>query len=348
MSPVKIKSSLCDMLGIDYPIIQAGMGPFNTSKLAAAVSNAGGLGTVSIPGDQDPVGDPKTLVGYLHQVKKDTGRNFAVNTPIASERTSPKLVLETHDAMIKAVCEAKAKDSELRKRLVLFITSGGNPTNHHKMIKDAGFLHFHVCGSVRHALLCERLGLDGVIASGYEMGGHTHLADRAIHTFILVPSIAQAITKPVVASGGICDARTFVAALAMGAAGVQMGTRFITTKECDFHENYKKFIVDAGEYSDIVFPSFIAPARGLKSPAVYKLIEAQQKVERGELDPTVKAKMLEEILRKGEQEGDMVEGAVAAGQVSSRINSIVTAKEVIDTIIEGSGKVIQELQQKIM
>jgi len=193
MTKVKIKSPLCEILGIEYPIIQGGMGPLDTSNLAIAVSNAGGLGTVSIPGDHGYEKDAEKLVGYLHKVKRGTEKNFAVNTPIASERSSPKEVLETHDLMIKAVCEAKRKDPELRKRLVLYITSGGNPTSQHKMIKEAGFLHFHLAGSVRHAILCEKLGLDGVIASGYEMGGHTHLGGRTVHAFILVPSVARAV-----------------------------------------------------------------------------------------------------------------------------------------------------------
>ena len=345
MTPVKIKSQLCEMLGIDYPIIQAGMGPYNTSRLAAAVSNAGGLGTVSIPGSTDPVREANKIVEYLHQVKKDTDRNFAVNTPIASEKASPKHVLETHDAMIKAAIEAKKNDPELKKRLVLYITSGGNPTNHHKMIKDAGFLHFHVVGSVRHAIACEKLGVDAVIPSGYEMGGHTHLADRAIHTFVLVPAVAQAVKIPVVASGGICDARTFVASLAMGAVGVQMGTRFICTKDCEFHENYKKFVVDAGEYSDIVFQSYIAPGRSLKNPATYRVIEAHEKVKRGELGVQEYTEALELGLWKGEQEGDTVDGIVVAGQVSSRISDMPTAKEVIDSIIRESAVIIKEMQQ---
>ena len=347
MTLTKIKSPLCDMLGITYPIIQAGMGPFNTSKLATAVSDAGGIGTVSVKYLMDPVEATRTIVEHLHYVKDHTNKNFAVNTPIASEKTSPKEVLDNEDAIIKAVLEAKQKDPELKKRLVLYITSGGDPTRHHKMIKDAGLFHFHLAGSAKHAKRVEELGLDGVIASGYEMGGHTHLAGKAIHTFVLVPSVVQTVKIPVIACGGVCDAETFAAALAMGAAGVQMGTRFITTNECDFHENYKKYIVDAGEYSDIVIQSVISPARCLKSAGAYKAIELQEVKAKGEMTEQEKSQILEELLRRAEEEGDTENALVAAGQASSRINSIQTVKEVIESMVDGAGKIIKELQQKI-
>ena len=342
-----IRTKLCDMLGIEHPIIQAGMGPFDTTDLAAAVSDAGGLGTISIPYSTGPEIGAKTVVEHLHKVQRNTDRNFAVNTPIGSDKTSTKLVHDTFEAIIDAVVKEKEKDPDLRRRLVLYITSGGNPERHYKKIKEAGFIHFHVVASARHAKAAEKLGLDGVIASGYEMGGHTHLADRAIHTFILIPSVAQAVKIPVVASGGICDAATFAASLALGAVGVQMGTRFMVTKECDFHENLKKAVLDAGEYSDIVVPSFISPARSLKTPGAYKIIEAQKKVETGEFDYEEKTKMVDDALRLAEDKGDIENGLVGAGQNSSRINEIKTVQEVIDSMTEGAEKIIQELQENL-
>lgn len=342
----KIKTPLCEMLGIEYPILQAGMGPLDTTDLAAAVSSAGGLGVVSVPYSAGAEVGAKTIVKYLHKVKGNTDKNFAINTPIGSEKALSKEALDAFDSIIDAAVKEKQKDPELRERLVLYITSGGNPGRHHQKIKDAGFMHFHVVGSARHARAMESLGLDGVVASGYEMGGHTHLTDRSIHTFVLVPSVAQAVKIQVVASGGICDAATFVGALAMGAVGVQMGTRFITTKECEFHENYKTYITDAGEYSDIVVPCFIGPARVLKSQGAYNSMEAQAKADRGELSHEEKLKVMVEAWTVAQDKGDL-SGLMAAGQVSSRIRDISTVKEVIDSTMQGAVKIIRELQLRI-
>ena len=135
--------------------------------------------------------------------------------------------------------------------------------------------------------------------------------------------------------------------MALGAVGVQMGTRFMVTKECDFHENLKKAVLDAGEYSDIVVPSFISPARSLKTPGAYKIIEAQKKVETGEFDYEEKTKMVDDALRLAEDKGDIENGLVGAGQNSSRINEIRTVQEVIDSMIEGAEKIIQELQENL-
>jgi NAD(P)H-dependent flavin oxidoreductase YrpB (nitropropane dioxygenase family) len=341
-----IRTELCELLGIEYPIIQAGMGPFCTVNLAVAVSNAGGMGTVSIPYGAGVTPDVarKTVVEHLHRVKRLTNKNFAVNTPIGSETTTPKDVRDLLASIIEAVVEEKQRDPELKKRLVLYITSGGNPKEFVKKIKDAGFLHFHVVGSVRHAKKVEAMGLDGVIASGYEMGGHTHLADRAVHTFILVPAVVEAVKIPVIASGGICDGRTLAAALALGASGVQMGTRFIATKECEFHENYKKFIVEAGEHSDTIVPSFIGPARVLKNEAVKKLLEEEkEELRRG---VTVeKAALIDKLLKRAEQEGDVINGVVAAGQVASRIKDIPSVEELIKRIVSDAARIIKDLQR---
>ncbi len=348
MVKTKIKSPLLDMLGIDYPIIQAGMGPFSTKSLAAAVSNAGGLGTVSVPTSHEPEFGAKMVIEHIHEVQRTTDRNFAVNTPVGSAKASVGLIFDTFDAIINAVVNEKKKDPDLRKRLVLYITSGGNPTRYHEKIKDAGFIHFHLVGSVYHAKRMEELGVDGVIASGYEMGGHTHLADRAIHTFVLVPAVVQAVKIPVISSGGVCDAATLAASLALGAVGVQMGTRFIATKECDFHENYKRAIIEAGEFSTIVIPSFIAPARQLKNPAAYEIIEAEKKVERGELDPGEKAQMVDDAFKIVQEKGDVERGVLGAGQCCGRVNDLLTVKEVIDSTVEGAAQILRRLHSELI
>lgn len=204
-------------------------------------------------------------------------------------------------------------------------------------------LHFHMIGAVRHAKKAEELGMDGVMASGYEMGGHTHIADRTTHTFVLVPSVAQALQIPVIASGGICDANTLAAALALGAAGVQMGTRFIATQECEFHDQYKQAILDSQEWGTIVIPSMLGPGRHLKTSFTYEVIEMQKKVEKGEMDLTEKVQMVQDAQALAEDEGDVERGLMLAGMCSARINNIPTVKELIESIIEGAAQDINRL-----
>jgi NAD(P)H-dependent flavin oxidoreductase YrpB (nitropropane dioxygenase family) len=336
---ISVRTELCDLLGIKYPIIQAGLGPYCTVNLAAAVSNAGALGTVSIPGmTVGPELGAKRIREYVHAVKKSTKNNFAVNTPVGEH--VPEIMLETTDAYINTVLEERENDPELKRRLVLYITSAGSPARYHEKIKDAGMLHFHVVPSAYHAKKMEKMGLDGVIASGYEAGGHTHISNRAVHTFVLIPSVTDAVKIPVVAAGGMCDAKTLVAALALGAKGIQMGTRFLVTKESDFHPNYKKFIVEAGEWSDMVAPGVYGPARCLRNKGAEELIriEAEGSLHEEELN-----KLKDERLWASERDGDMVNGLIGAGQVSSRINSTPSVSEVIENIMSEATEIIKKL-----
>ncbi|MFQ5820840.1 MAG: NAD(P)H-dependent flavin oxidoreductase, partial [Candidatus Heimdallarchaeota archaeon] len=302
-----IKTEICDLLGIKYPIIQAGMGPHNTVNLAIAVSNSGAMGTVSIPGmAMGPKNAAKKFREYLHTVKKHTKNNFAVNTPVGEN--VPENVYKTSEAFVRTVIEEKEKDPELNRRLKLYITSAGNPARYVKKIKDAGMLHFHVVASAYHAQKVEKLGLDGVIASGYEAGGHTHLPERTIHTFILIPQVVEAVKIPVIAAGGVCDAKTFVAALALGAKGVQIGTRFIATKESELHNNYKEFIDRAGEWSDMVIPGVYGPLRCLKNRGAEDIIKM---VEASSLSEEDLAKYKDEQLLLSQKDGNMDMGLVA-------------------------------------
>ena len=338
MAKAKIKSPLLDMLGIDYPIIQGGMGPFGTVNLAAAVSNAGGMGTVSIAR-----GGYREVIEHLHKVQKTTDRNFAMNTVIGSRSYSEKGLIEGGEETIDAVLRERESDPDLRERLVLYITSGGDPSAVHPRIADAGMLHFHMVASLRQAQKVEEIGMDGVMASGYEMGGHTHRADRTTHTFVLVPSVAQAVSIPVCAAGGVCDGATFAAALALGAAGVYMGTRFIATKECDFHELYKEAIVDSAEHGTVVIPSLLGPARHLNTPYTSVVIEAEQRMERGELSQSEKTALVVEGHSLAEETGDRERGLFLCGMCSSRIDGVMTVKELIDSMVDDAAQIINQL-----
>ena len=342
--PSLIKTELCDLFGIKYPLIQAGLGPYNTVNLAIAVSNSGAMGTVSIPGMAiGPKKATEKIKEYVYTVKAHTKNNFAVNTPVGEN--VPNIVLKTSVAYVNTVLEEKERDPELKKRLKLYITSAGNPARYVKKIRDAGMLHFHVVASAYHAKKIENLGLDGVIASGYEAGGHTHPIERAIHTFILIPQVVEAVKIPVIAAGGVCDAKTFVAALTLGAKGVQIGTRFMATQESDLHNNYKEFIAKSGEWSDMVVPGVFGPARCLKNRGTEDIIHIE---ESRSLTEEELAKYKDEKLLLSQKDGDIVCGLVASGQVASRIHDIPSVSAVIERIMKESAVLIQKMQKVVV
>lgn len=328
-----IRTELCNMLDIKYPIIQAAMGPFCTNKLAVAVSNAGALGTISITqmtSDPDMAGE-KTLEN-INYVKKHAKNTFAVNTPVG------KLIEPMANRIIEVTIEEREKDPKLKKQLKAFITSAGDPTLYTKKLHDAGLLHFHVAPSVYHAKKTEKAGADAVIASGFEAGGHTH--SRPVHTLILVPEVAKSIKIPVIAAGGFCNAEGLVSALAAGAVGIQMGTRFIATEECDFHPKYKEAVVKAGEWDTVVVPGVLGPARVLRN----KLIEEFEKKGASGVSEWELAKLKDLALLKAMEDGDIESGALPAGMVAGSIHEILTVKEVIEEIIRGAEKILKNLK----
>src|SRR5262245_61617536 len=241
------------------------MAPFGTVRMAAAVSEAGGIGSISMP---SLVGDPDeacaVLRSHIAEVAALTTKKFAVNIGVGLDKESGK-PLSTADALVDAVCEG-AQDSRYAGRLAMLTTSGGSPEPWAERIRAAGLIHVHKVGSTRQALKAQEIGVDAVIASGYEMGGHTH--HSPVHTFVLVPNVTAAVDIPVVLSGGARDGRTLAAALALGAEGVAMGTRFIVTEENDWNDAYKQRIIEAGEGEDTLFPAWFAPARGLQGPGI--------------------------------------------------------------------------------
>jgi NAD(P)H-dependent flavin oxidoreductase YrpB (nitropropane dioxygenase family) len=329
-----IRTVLCDMLDIKYPIIQAAMGPFCTNKLAVAVSNEGALGTISITQmTSDPeVAGEKTREN-INFVKQRTKNTFAVNTPIG------KLIEPMANRIMEVVIEEREKDPRLKRQLKVFITSAGDPTPYTKKLHDAGLLHFHVAPSVYHAKKTEKAGADAVIASGFEAGGHTH--SKPVHTLVLVPEVAKSVKIPVIAAGGFCNAEGFVAALAAGAVGIQMGTRFIATQECDFHPKYKEAIVKAGEWDTTVVPGVLGPARVLRN----KLIEEFEKRGASGIPEWELAKLKDLALVRAMEEGDIEHGALPAGMVAGSIHEILTVKEVIEGIMQGAQRILERLEK---
>ncbi|MGK2876041.1 MAG: NAD(P)H-dependent flavin oxidoreductase [Nocardioides sp.] len=235
-----------ELVGIEHPIVQEGMGPHKTVALAAAVSNAGGMGTISMPGmSQVPSEGAAIMRSHIADCAKLTDKPFAVNVPVGTDDTGK--VLPITEAYINAVIAAREADDKVGRQLKVLTTSAGFPGAFAARIKDAGLIHQHKVGSTRQAIKAEDAGADVIIASGYEMGGHTH--HSPVHTFVLLPNVTAAVSVPVLLSGGARDGRTLAAALALGASGVAMGTRFIASADnTDWHPSVAQFIVDAREH----------------------------------------------------------------------------------------------------
>jgi enoyl-[acyl-carrier protein] reductase II len=205
------------LVGIDHPIVQEGLGPFTTAKLAAAVSSAGGLGTVSMPGmPVDINAGARLLIQHIEQCASLTGKVFAVNIPVGADARGN--VLPFTDVYIRAVLAARERDSGLAAQLRVLTTSAGFPGKYIQLIKDAGMIHQHKVGSTRQAVKSAEAGTDVIIAAGFEMGGHA--PSKAVHTYVLVPSSTEVVDVPVLLTGGARDGRGLAAALAMGAEGV--------------------------------------------------------------------------------------------------------------------------------
>jgi enoyl-[acyl-carrier protein] reductase II len=317
------KTRLCDLLGIEYPIIQGGMVWIANAELAAAVSNAGGLGLISPTAGMNPNDDQiENLKRQIEIAKGLTSKPFGVNLPIMN---NPDI-----EALVDVCIKAKVK---------VTVTAAGNPALYTGRFKEAGIKVLHLVAAVRHAQSAEKRGVDAVIAEGYEAGGHNGLDE--LTTLSLVPQVADAVAIPVVAAGGIADARGIVAALALGAEGVQMGTRFVATLECAAHQNFKNAIVKAGDTDTAITGRKIGPTRILKNDIATKI-----------LDMEAAGASVQELLafigsgrsRMGQFEGDLVNGEAYCGSIAGMIKEIKSVAEVMRDIIESYDKIIAGLK----
>ena len=301
-----MKTRICDLLGIEYPIIQGGMAWVATHELAAAVSEAGGLGIIGAGGA------PASWVHeQIRQAKKATDKPFGVNLMLMNPEA---------DQIAQIIAEEKVK---------VVTTGAGNPGKYIQMWKDAGVKVIPVVASVALAKLMERGGADAVIAEGMESGGHIGKAT----TMTLVPQVADAVEIPVIAAGGIGDGRGFAAAMMLGAEAVQMGTRFVTAKECTVHENYKQKIIKAKDIdSEVTGMANGHPIRVLRN----QMTKAYLKMEKEGASLEELEKMTLGSLRKAVVEGDVASGSVMAGQISGLIKKEETCKEIILDVMQGA------------
>lgn len=349
---------LNEKLGIKHPIIQGGMGPYSTNRLATAVANAGGLGMISLIGmgvqhsAVTPV-DPKVVFGegttaeYLERsfsfVRDETAKSggiFGVNCPVAAE------FIEAAKKLIVGTIEIRARDPVLRRRLRVLITSAGDPLPWEETIRATDLLWFHVIPSVYHLRRAEKAGVDAVIASGHESGAH--VSWQPVHSMVLIPGVVDATSLPVIAAGGICDGRTVAAALALGAVGVQMGTRFIATQECDFWDVWKRAVLASSERDTLVGRGMFGPMRFIANPASLKLVEKTAslspdffKGQPVDLDPRMIEFEREGFLKliQNDEEGSLILG----GEASGRIDDLPTVEELMDRIIADASEILRSL-----
>ncbi len=344
----RIHTELCDIVGIQHPIIQGGMGPYKTQDLAIAVSNAGALGIIScigmaasllpeaapIDGERLFGSDPPAVIleKSIEAATKKTrssGGVFGVNVPVASE------FILASKMFIEQTIESCRSNSDTERSLRVIITSAGNPKPW-SVLKDEGFIWIHVVPSVYHAKKAEAAGADVIVASGHE--GGAHVSWDPVHSMVLVPAVAKAVKTPVVGAGGFCDGSTLAAALCLGAVGVQMGTRFIATKESDFEPMWKQAILDREERQTLVGRGIFGPMRFLRNrraeEIVTRTLEDLPSFYLGEpLDSNEKILKLEQtgfndLLDKKDDTALMF-----GGEVSGRISKLPAVKELIDQII---------------
>jgi len=365
-----IKTKMCELLGVKHPIIQAGMGPFSNNRLCIAAANAGALGLMStsgiVPSNRDFQPDifrqwaetagadiedamETVLCKALDRAcenTKESGGVFGLNIMVSD------MLKEDAAKLIDTAIEYRKKHPDAGERFKVIFTSAGDPLPWGDKIKGAGFKWLHVIPSVKGALRCQKAGVDLVVASGHEGGFHTSW--EPVHSMVLLPAVVEALAEsgtPVAGAGGFCDGRSLAAALALGAAGIQMGTRFLATEESDFAPLWKQGIVEAGDRGTLVARGFVGPARWIKTATS----KAHQK-NTLELTPelfldtpgpvTEGALKLMDDENKGisaVNEGDRENAMYAGGECAQRVNDTPKVKDMVDEIINDAERMINNL-----
>lgn len=364
------KTEICEMLGIDYPIIQAPMGPLLTTNLAAAVTNAGGFGTISHSGtisilkEKEPevlemykeflgLGDIEKMsemigpidespIGELKKVVEMTDGPIGVNVRVAEEQVDSKYLID-------AIIEEKENHPQLKDQLVAVITSAGDPKQYTDRLHDAGLKVIHVVPSVYHAEKAKEAGVDAVVASGHEAGGH--IAWEPVHTSVLLPAVVDAVGDelPVLSAGGWCDGRGLAAIFAMGGQAIYMGTRFICTQESDFSQEYKEALLDSEERETIVAPCVLGTARYMKNKYSQNLKKIMDRTEEkpGEINPEALEYEKENLnFKKSYIDGETEKNVVFSGEVQGRLKDIPKVEDLIQNILEQAEKIIKEMPEK--
>jgi len=366
-----IKSRLCDLVGIKYPIIQAGMGPFSNNNLCVASANAGVLGLLSTSGlfnkqdqpwvynafvdsgeanrDDDMATALAKVLKRTYRLTKDKGGIFGINVMVSAE-----LVRYSH-IMIDTAIRVLEESPDMKKNFKVIFTSAGDPVGWKDKIKNAGFTWMHVVPSVKGALRCKKAGVDVIVASGHEGGFHTSW--EPVHSMILLPAVVEAVSDEktlVCGAGGFCDGKTLAAALTLGADGAQMGTRFLATQESDFHQIWKEGVVEAGDRGTLVARGFVGPARWLKSPRsdehAKNTLQKSPGVFLGKPDDytTIDMSLIQFEIEsiKAVYEGNKEKALMAAGEAAQRINDMPKVADMVEKIMKEAEAALRSVPAK--
>nr|WP_306952959.1 nitronate monooxygenase [Alicyclobacillus tengchongensis] len=316
----RLKTRVTELLGIQIPIIQGGLANLAYSELASAVSKAGGLGQITATS----LSSAEDLRREIRKTKSATERPFGVNLAISQHKSI--------DAMVEVVIEEQVAAVSL---------TAGNPEPILKRLADTSIKRLVLVSSVRQAQKAEALGADAVMAVGQEGGGHIGRVDTG--TFVLIPRVVESVRIPVIASGGIADGRGFLAALALGADGIEMGTRFIATQECIAHHAYKEAIVQGGEEDTVIIKrSLNMPGRVLPSLWVEKILEEERK---GTTQEDIYPLISGERNRKAIIEGRLNEGYAWAGQSMGLIHNVPTVAELFEEMLSTAGFALKRIEK---
>ena len=323
-----MKTKITELFGIEHPIIQGGMHFVGFAELAAAVSNAGGLGIIT----GLTQGTPEKLEAENEKCQALTDKPFGVNLTFLPSLTPPD-----YPGLIEVIIKTGVKVVE---------TAGRNPAVYMPAMKEAGIKVIHKCTSVRHSLKAQDIGCDAVSVDGFECGGHPGEDD--IPNFILLPRAADELEIPFVASGGMADARSLVASMALGAEGMNMGTRFIATQDAPVHDNVKQAIVNASELDTrLIMRSLTNTERVLNNPAVESLL-AKEKALGDDLKFEDIVDEVAGVYPKVMINGEPEAGAWSCGMVAGLISDVPTVQELIDTIMTEADEIIKSrLQQAV-
>lgn len=311
------QNKICELFNIEFPIIQAGMVWCSGWRLASAVSNHGGLGIIGAGSMH-----PETLEEHIRKTRKATSKPFGVNVPLLYPEMD------------------KVMDILVREKVEIVFTSAGNPKKWTPFLKEHGMTVVHVVSSAKFALKAEEAGVDAVVAEGFEAGGHNGREETT--TMTLIPAVRRATKLPLIAAGGIGTGPAMFAAMALGADGVQIGSRFAVAEESSAHQMFKQRVVDAVEGDTKLMLKKLAPVRLMKNHFFEMVSQAEERCDDADALRTLLGKGRS---KKGIFEGDMEEGELEIGQVSSIIDRIQPVSEIMEELITDYRKTLITLQQ---
>lgn len=347
-----IRTELAELIGVEHPIMQAGMGGIGhitLATLAASISNAGGLGTIAHPAvlleepgrsasdlDEQVARTVRQVLDGIRTAVALTDRPLAINVRIAREQPDAPAVL-------RAILDERRSDKKTAEQLRVLTTSGGHPYMYgmNEEFRAAGMLHFHAISNVRQALTAQAEGVDGVIATGFEAAGH--IGSEPVHSFVLVPSVVAAVEIPVLCAGGIVDGVSLAAALTMGAQMGYIGTRFLASVECDYHENIKRAIVRSAETDTAVIPAWFGPGRFLRN----SVTDAIGAMASSGASNQERMRFEGEAVMRGAIDGDMERGFMIGGQGVGRVDAVLPSAEIVRQISTEAALVLRRSSQLV-